>query len=47
MKTILVLTDFSENAACAAEAGLMLSGKLHTDFLLYNAPATLIFCQVI
>lgn len=36
MKTILVLTDFSKNAACAAEAGLMLSAKLHTDILLFN-----------
>ena len=36
MKTILVLTDFSENSTCAAEAGLILSGKLHTDLLLFN-----------
>lgn len=36
MKTILILTDFSENAACAAETGLTLSGKLHTDLLLFN-----------
>ncbi|MCO5948174.1 universal stress protein [Mucilaginibacter flavidus] len=36
MKKILVLTDFSANATCAAEAGLMLSGKLHTDLLLFN-----------
>ncbi len=36
MKTILVLTDFSANATCAAEAALILSGKLHTDLLLFN-----------
>ncbi len=37
MKTILVLTDFSENAASAAEAGLVLAGKLHADILLFNS----------
>jgi len=37
MKSILILTDFSKNAASAAEAGLMLSGKLHTDILLFNS----------
>lgn len=36
MKTILILTDFSENAACAAEAGLTLSAKLRTDLLLFH-----------
>lgn len=36
MKKILILTDFSENSACAAEAGLTLSGKLHIDLLLFN-----------
>jgi len=36
MKKILVLTDFSANATCAAQAGLTLSGLLHTDILLYN-----------
>lgn len=36
MKKILVLTDFSENATCAAEAALLLSGKLHADLLLFN-----------
>lgn len=36
MKKILILTDFSENAACAAEAGLHLSGKLPADLLLFN-----------
>lgn len=36
MKKILVLTDFSANATCAAEAALLFSGKLHTDLLLFN-----------
>ena len=36
MNTILVLTDFSKSAACAAEAGLVLSEKLRTDLLLFN-----------
>jgi len=36
MKTILVLTDFSENAQSAAEGGLILAGKLHADLLLFN-----------
>ncbi|CAN5293172.1 hypothetical protein BH09BAC6_BH09BAC6_22030 [soil metagenome] len=36
MKTILVLTDFSENATCAAKAGLNLCEKLHTDLILFN-----------
>lgn len=36
MRKILILTDFSENAACAAEAGLTLSAKLHTDLLLFH-----------
>jgi len=36
MKNILVLTDFSENASAAAEAGLLLAGKMHADILLYN-----------
>lgn len=36
MKTILVLTDFSANARCAAEVALKLSGKLHADLLLFN-----------
>ncbi|MGZ3778655.1 MAG: universal stress protein [Mucilaginibacter sp.] len=36
MKNILILTDFSENASAAAEAGLVLAGKMHTDILLYN-----------
>ncbi|MBS1525813.1 MAG: universal stress protein [Bacteroidetes bacterium] len=37
MKNILVLTDFSKSAASAAEAGLLLAGKMHTDLLLYNS----------
>jgi len=36
MKNLLVLTDFSPNANAAAEAGLLLAGKLHTDLLLFN-----------
>lgn len=36
MKNIVVLTDFSDNAASAAEAALLLCGKLHTNLLLYN-----------
>lgn len=37
MKNIVVLTDFSDNAASAAEAGLMLCGKLHTNLLLFHS----------
>ena len=36
MKTILVLTDFSENAAHAAKSSVMLGEKLHADILLVN-----------
>jgi nucleotide-binding universal stress UspA family protein len=36
MKTIIVLTDFSENATCAAGVALQLSTKLRTDLLLFN-----------
>ena len=36
MKNVLVLTDFSTNAYTAAEAGLLLAGKLHTDLLLFH-----------
>ncbi|HEY9000734.1 MAG TPA: universal stress protein [Mucilaginibacter sp.] len=36
MKNVLVLTDFSENSYTAAEAGLLLAGKLHTDLLLFH-----------
>jgi len=36
MKNVLVLTDFSPNAYTAAEAGLVLAGKLHTDLLLFH-----------
>ena len=39
-KNILLLTDFSENATSAAEAGLALSRKLHTDLLLYHSYIT-------
>ena len=37
MKNVLVLTDFSPNSYAAAEAGLLLAGKLHTDLLLFNS----------
>lgn len=36
MKNMLVLTDFSPNAYTAAQAGLLLAGKLHTDLLLFH-----------
>lgn len=36
MKNVLVLTDFSQNSYAAAEAGLLLAGKLHTDLLLFH-----------
>ena len=36
MKNILVLTDFSNNATAAAEAGLIIAGKMHADMLLFN-----------
>ncbi|MEO8886726.1 MAG: universal stress protein [Mucilaginibacter sp.] len=36
MKTILVLTDFSENAKHAAKSAMALSENLHADILLYN-----------
>ena len=36
MKNVLVLTDFSANANAAAEAGLLLAGKLRTDLLLFH-----------
>lgn len=36
MKNVLVLTDFSKNAESAAEAGLLIAGKLHTDLLLFH-----------
>jgi len=35
-KNILILTDFSENASSAAEAGLALCSKLNTDLLLFH-----------
>lgn len=36
MKTILVLTDFSEHATHAAKSAVMLSEKLHTNLLLLH-----------
>jgi nucleotide-binding universal stress UspA family protein len=36
MKNMLILTDFSANAYTAAQAGLLLAGKLHTDLLLFH-----------
>lgn len=36
MKTILVLTDLSANAAHAAKSAVMLSGALNANLLLYN-----------
>src|SRR3569832_1600564 len=36
MKAILILSDFSENAAHAALSGVMLSKSLHTNILLFN-----------
>jgi nucleotide-binding universal stress UspA family protein len=40
MKTILILTDFTENAAHAALSGLMLGEKLHANLLLFNVNLT-------
>jgi nucleotide-binding universal stress UspA family protein len=36
MKTILVLTDFSDNAANAAKTAIMLGGRIHANILLYH-----------
>src|SRR5665213_1324991 len=36
MKTILVLTDLSENAAHAAKAAVPIAGTLNMNLLLYN-----------
>lgn len=36
MKTILLLTDFSENADHAAQSALMLCSRLHNNLLLFN-----------
>jgi nucleotide-binding universal stress UspA family protein len=36
MKTILILSDFSENSAHAALSGLMFSKHLHANILLFN-----------
>lgn len=40
MKTTLILTDFSKKSENAAELGVMLSSKLHTDVLLFNTMVT-------
>ena len=40
MKTILVLTDLSENAANATRTGALLAAQLQTDLLLFNAYVT-------
>jgi len=37
MKNILVLTDFTENAAHAALSGVMLSKHMHANILLFNS----------
>jgi len=37
MKTILILTDFTENAAHAAASTVMLGEKLHAKLLLFNS----------
>lgn len=40
MKSILVLTDFSDNSEHAAELGVSLSAKLSTNLLLFNTYVT-------
>jgi len=40
MKSILILTDFSDNALNAAELGVRLSAKLETNLLLFNTYVT-------
>jgi len=40
MKTILVLTDLSENAVNAAHTGALLATQLQSDLLLFNAYVT-------
>jgi len=40
MKTILVLTDFTENATHAAKTAVILGSKLHTNLLLFNTYLT-------
>lgn len=37
MKTILVLTDFSGNALRAAEAGVILAGRIHANLLMVHS----------
>ncbi len=41
MKTILILTDLSGNAAQAAKTAVMLGGALNTNLLLYNTQSVL------
>jgi nucleotide-binding universal stress UspA family protein len=36
MKTILALTDFSDNSSNAANSAVLLAGKLHANVLLYH-----------
>jgi nucleotide-binding universal stress UspA family protein len=36
MKTILILTDFSENSAHAAKAAVNLAEKMHANMLLFH-----------
>ncbi len=40
MRTILVLTDFTENASHAAKCAVMLGSKLNTNVLLFNTYIT-------
>lgn len=40
MKTLLVLTDFTENATHAAKSAVMLGSKLHANLLLFNTYMT-------
>jgi len=40
MKTILILTDFSENATHAALAGIRLAKNLHANILLFHSNTT-------
>jgi nucleotide-binding universal stress UspA family protein len=40
MKTVIALTDFSENATSAAETAWLLAGKMHSNLLLYNSYIT-------
>jgi nucleotide-binding universal stress UspA family protein len=40
MENVLILTDFSKSSESAAEAGIVLSGKLNANILLFNAYVT-------